>query len=144
MKFSEERPNDGDTIEALFPDGEWYRVEYSSDGIDGSLRGDDGSVTGLDEYPDLQWRSIKGEDMSDLLTGLPGKNEAETVTLRVHSNKPERLKEFLDQFKAEVNWIGESFFLVEANTEIAPYLVQHIELLELGWGIEVVEVKDGD
>ena len=143
MKFSEERPNDGDTIEALFPDGEWYRVEYSSSGIDGLLLWNHNSVTELDDCPDMQWRPIEGEDMSDLLTGLPDKNEDETVTLRMHSNEPEKLKEFLGQFSVAISLVDDSFF-VETSAEIAPYLVQHIELLGLGWGIEVVEAKNGD
>jgi len=55
--FDESRPADGETIEAKFPDGNWYTVIYYDDGIDGILEDEDGEVTEVDEYgKEMAWR----------------------------------------------------------------------------------------
>ncbi len=57
FKFKNKRPSDGETIETLFPDGEWYTVIYLDDGIDGLLQ-DEFGYTEIEEFPNLIWRNV--------------------------------------------------------------------------------------
>lgn len=157
MKFSEERPNVGDIIEALFPDGEWYKVEYSNDGADGSLwHGNVVAVTDLDEYPDLQWRSIEGEDMSRLLEGLPDKKEPDPVHYRVFTYGPATLDEFLAQFGACLMRDDDDDYIFRGNKYIiqmpireedqqsvwAAYIIQQVLHQDLGSKMEEVQINN--
>lgn len=58
--FSASRPNDGQKIEAQFPDGKWYTVVYFADeGIDGIIEDEDGDATEIEEYGDeMLWRPL--------------------------------------------------------------------------------------
>lgn len=58
--FSASRPNDGQKIEAKFPDGKWYVVRYyEDDGIDGVVEDEDGNITEIEEYRhEMLWRPL--------------------------------------------------------------------------------------
>lgn len=60
--FSASRPNDGQKIEAQFPDGVWRRATYWADeGIDGVIEDEDGDVTEIEEYGhEMLWRPEGG------------------------------------------------------------------------------------
>ena len=61
LSFEDEKPIDGQRIQAKFPDGEWYDVTYYDAGIDGLLEdNNDGLETELEEYREITWRLPKG------------------------------------------------------------------------------------
>lgn len=58
--FSASRPDDGQKIEAKFPNGKWYVVTYcENDGIDGVVEDEDGDITEIEEFGDeMLWRPL--------------------------------------------------------------------------------------
>lgn len=56
--FDEKRPNDGQTIEVMYPTGFWDTATYWEDGVDGIVEDGEGEMCEIEEYgKEMRWRA---------------------------------------------------------------------------------------